>query len=74
MSDSLPQEWGHLDTGTEVTDTHIRAVYRVHRQDDQIILIDRTTAQRMAFEAVEKIDHQRFSVGQSAHTKKPRSG
>jgi len=62
MSESLPQEWGHLDTGTEVTDTALHAVYRVYREDLSVILIDRTTKQRLAFEAVGRIDHQRYKI------------
>ena len=60
MSDNLPQEWGHLDDGSEVTDIDIHAVYFAHKQDDVIVLTDRTTKQRLSFASATRIDHQRY--------------
>jgi hypothetical protein len=68
MVDNLPNEWGLLDSETEVTDTHTRGVYRAHNQDGRVILIDRTTGYRMSFDAHTRIDHDRFEINRS---KKP---
>ncbi len=58
---SVPNEWGWVESGAEVTDTTTGVVYRLENQQVWIVL-KAPDGKTMRFEPFQRIDHHRFEI------------
>ena len=62
MTDEKPSTWGYTNAGTRVMDTKSGNEYVTNHQDGWVVLVSKTTEERLSFEALDDIDYNRFNI------------